>query len=310
MQAMQNRSPIYIIIGLLFLFGPLSDSAVLLGQNESPYKSFDIYIYPEYDHPGVGVYIEAEVNPGEFPRYLEIDVPEEISVAILRKPSQAEAGGERVEVQRRDGRVYLPIDVSESQFQIQYYFNPFKGEETDRTMNYDFAANDPLPEFHVIVQRPLAAHDFQHSLKDAEELPGDFDLVFFREHVLGLKAGIKHPIGFSYKNPTGALTMSMLQARMEQAQAEAAEHSEGITQPSSLTLTLVVVVGLVILLIVVLRYRKGDKARGEKSEAEGKTGPKGTSDRKTKDATGGFCSNCGSPRRAGARFCPDCGKEL
>jgi hypothetical protein len=297
-------------LGLLFLIWSTFSPAALHGQESSPYQSFDIYIYPEYDHPGVGVYIEAEVKPGQVPRYLEIDVPEETSVAIIRKPSQTEAGGDRIEVQRRDGRVYLPVDVSESQFQIQYYFNPFKDEETVRSLDYEFAVNDLLPEFHVIVQRPLAALNFQHSLEDPEELDGDFDLVFFRQHILELQAGTKYPIRLSYENPTGALTMSLLQTRMEQAQAEAAQHPEGSAEPSNLTLTLIVIGGLVVLLIVVLRFWNGKKVRSDKTETPKKTAPKSARDRKTKVTDAGFCNNCGSPRRAGAKFCPDCGKEL
>jgi hypothetical protein len=241
---------------------------------------------------------------------LEIDVPEETSVAIIRKPSQTEAGGERVEVQRRDGRVYLPVDVSESQFQIQYYFNPFKDEETVRSLEYEFAANDLLPEFHVIVQRPLAARNFQHFLEDPEELAGDFDLVFFRQHILELQAGTKFPIRLTYENPTGALTMSLLQARMEQAQADAAEHPEGAAKPSNLTLTLIVIGGLVVLLVVVLRFWNGKKVTSDKTETSGKTAPTGARDGRTKGADAGFCNNCGAPRRPGAKFCPECGKEL
>ncbi|UCH11150.1 MAG: zinc ribbon domain-containing protein, partial [Fidelibacterota bacterium] len=167
-----------------------------------------------------------------------------------------------------------------------------------------------LPEFHVIVQRPLAAQNFQHSLDDPEELAGDFGLIFFRPHIPELLAGIKYPISLTYENPTGALTMSMLQERMEQAQAEAAEHPEISANPSNLTLTLIVIGGLAVLLIVVLRFWNGKKVTPGKTEVAEKGTTTDTQGPKIKVADTDFCSNCGSPSRVGAKFCPDCGKEL
>ena len=54
-------------------------------QTASTFNSFEVFIYPEYDHPGVGIYVEGSIKPGEYPRFLEMQVPRETTVALSSK---------------------------------------------------------------------------------------------------------------------------------------------------------------------------------------------------------------------------------
>jgi hypothetical protein len=203
------------------------------------------------------------------------------------------------------------VDVSEARFQVQFYFNPFNSEVPDRSFTYALATNDILPEFHIIVQQPVAAEDFQHSLMDPEEIQGDFGLTFFREHIVGLQPEEVHTVNVAYKNPKNTLTLRTLQTRMEQAQSQSeAEQPVSTTKTSNLTIVVLIVGLLGVALFVVLKVWGGSgsspapvasqeeqsKAPGEKRGGESSSGGK-------------FCPTCGTPRRPDARFCSSCGKE-
>lgn len=301
-----------MVLGMSIMLGFSPEPLCAQDQGASPYKSFDVYVYPEYDHPGVGIFIEGEVLPGHFPRYLEMQVPGETSMALLMRQRQGETGGERIDIQKRDGKAFLPVDVSEARFQVQFYFNPFKDEGADRTFTYDLATNDILPEFHVIIQHPVAAEDFQHSLVSPEEIQGEFGLVFYREHINGLQPEEVHTIHVSYKNPGNTLTLSTLQARMEQAQSQS--DMDG-PEPSSNTrniMIVIVVVGLLgVVLYVVLRVWSGSGSRRVPiaSQAEGSVAS-GKKRGGEPSRNGKFCPSCGTPRRPDARFCSSCGREF
>ncbi|UCD37747.1 MAG: zinc ribbon domain-containing protein [Fidelibacterota bacterium] len=309
---MRISLPSSIMLGLVIVALIPWDAAMPQVQKSSAFKAFDVYIYPEYDHPGVGIFIEGEVLPGNFPRFLEIQVPEATSMALLMRPGQGESGSERIEIQRRDGKAYLPVDLNVARFQLQFYFNPFEDEGAGRSFTYEFSSNELLPEYHIIVQRPLAAEGFEHSLQNPEEIQGEFGLVFYRQHIQGLQPGAVQTVSVDYRNPSGNLTLGTLQSRMEKAQAErGADHPRETSQPSNLTVVLIVIAILIIGLFIVLKVRGGEKdaapATATKKALDPITKTKGSS--KAADTTQ-FCANCGTQRRPGARFCSDCGKEF
>ena len=301
-----------MVLGIFFVLGFSPGPIQAQDEVASPYQSFNIYIYPEYDHPGVGIVVEGEVLPGHFPRYLEMQVPEETSMALLMRPDQSGAGGERIDIQKRDGKAFLPVDVSGARFQVQFYFNPFKDEGPDRTFAYELATNEILPEFHVIIQRPTAAVDFQHSLVDPEEVEGEFGLIYYREHIEGLQPDEVHTINIAYKNPENTLTLRALQARMEQAQSQGnADPPTPRSKPFSIIMV-VLVVGVLSLGLYVVLKRWGGSGAGRvpvASQAKrGETPGKGRGSERSGDEK--FCPNCGTPRRPNARFCSSCGKEF
>ena len=306
------RSSHLIVVGLVMLVGIPLGSASLKGQEESPYSSFDVYIYPEYEHPGVGIVVEGVVNEGKYPRYLEMQVPQGTTIALVRMGAGEVMGaGERIDILERDGKSYLPIDVSESGFQVQYYFNPFtEGEET-RSFTYELSTNEVLPEFHFIIQRPIAAENFQHSLVAAEELEGDFGIVFYRQHVPGLQPQAIQSVTVSYSNPTHMLTLSRLQSMMAEQQDVGVASPVATRNPTSnlgsvLIVLLVVSMGMFMILKVMGRGKAMQPVLATQTPLDAVTGTKG----KGKDFSASkFCPHCGSPRQITAKYCGQCGKE-
>ncbi|MBW8036523.1 MAG: zinc ribbon domain-containing protein [Planctomycetes bacterium] len=241
--------------------------------------------------------MEGVVKPGQYPRYLELDVSPDTRVALLNKPGpEGEPVSERIEAREEDGWTYLPVDVSEDRFLLRYYFNPFDRESGERTFTYELTTNEVLPEFHIIIQKPVAAQYFRHSLAEAEEQVDEFGLTYYQQHIHGLQPGASFSVAVEYDNPTQTLTLTELQSRMERKQAEggAGQRAAG-GRPLNLLTVLLVVALLAGCLFIAFRLWSGRKVAP-------KEGPAKLAKEKQ------VCSNCGAPRRPGARFCPSCSK--
>ncbi len=279
-------------------------------QTGSPFNSFDIFIYPEYDHPGVGIFVEGSIKPGEYPRFLEMQVPLETTIALLHKQVAGEDASQRIEIQLREGQAFLPLELTEPQFKIQYYFNPFNGEGSDRSFTFDIVTNEILPEWHLIIQRPSTAEDFRHSLEDAEEVDGEFGLKFYRQHIEGLAPETPYTVQISYRNPDSSLTMNVIQGIMRQQQAEGRPDPRAPVNPRSrlpLVAAVVLLMGAAVFAVLKFMGRRTvtesvPAASLEKTPAVAhKPKPKGAKK---------FCAGCGTPLRPGAKFCASCGKAV
>ena len=311
MSSIRTVLPALWLVSLIWRF---SGPGTLQAQEPSPYEIFDVLILAEYEHPGVEVRVEGVVKPGQYPRYLELDVSPDTRIALLTKPGpQGKPVSEQIEAREEDGRTYLPVDVSEARFLLRYYFNPFDRESVKRTFTYVLNTNEVLPEFHIIIQKPVAAQNFKHSLAEVEEQVGEFDLTYYQQHIHGLQPGAGFSVAVEYDNPTQALTLTELQARMERKQAEggAGQRAAGDGRPLSLMTVFLAVALLAICIFIAFRLWGGEKAaalgmapwKARSAIQPGEDSAESPKERK-------FCNGCGVPRRPGARFCSSCGKEF
>ncbi len=268
-------------------------------QVGSPFISFDIYIYPEYSHPGVSVVMEGELLPGEYPRFMEIQVPTLTTMGQVRMGEDDETG-QRVEITSRDGKFYLPVDITGPNFQIQYIYNPFEAETGLREFDFVLATNEQLPEVHIIIQKPLHAENFTHDLNSAETVDGDFGLTFYREHIPSLAAGEVRTVHVSYINTPGMLTITAL----EEIMARQGSPARASSDPGNMTPLLLAVALMGIGLLAVIWMRKGQgKTAGVETLAGAQQKPAGS-------GVARFCGHCGAPRHPDAHFCNQCGKEF
>ena len=290
-----------------------SGSGILHAQQLSPYEKFDVLILPEYEHPGVEIRVEGVVKPGQYPRYLELEVSPNTRVALLTKYGpQGEPVDERTVAREENGRTYLPVDISEARFLLRYFFNPFDGESVERAFTYELVTNEVLPEFHIVIQKPATARNFRHSLADAGEQVGEFGLIYYQQHVPGLLPGASFSVAVNYNNPSHTLTVTELQARMERKQAEGGAGRETVgSRPLSLMTVLFIMALSGGCIFIILRLWGGRKASAgimapwkERVAAS----PKKGSGRAPKERK--HCKNCGSERWPEARFCSNCGKEF
>lgn len=292
-----------MLLGILML-------STLSSQTESAYTSFDVFIYPEYDHPGVGIFMEGSIKPGQYPRYLEVEVPLETSMALLRGEVDGEPTSQRIEIQKRDGKAFLPLDLTEPNFKVQYYFNPFTEEGTGRSFTFAVKTNEILPEWHIILQEPVMATNFQHSLDDAEELDGEFNMKFYRQHVQGLSPNTAYTVQISYQNPDSSLTMPKLQAIMEQQAAAGGPDPRAPINPrSQLPMVTAIMVLLGIAVYGFLKLKAQRTGLATQTVDQGKGDQTGEAPGKSASANR-FCAGCGTSLKAGAKFCANCGRAV
>lgn len=281
---------------MLILWAGLA-AATLSAQAESPYTTFDVYIYPEYSHPGIGIVIEGEVQPGQFPRFLEMEVPLTTNIALVQLGDD-DANNQRIEIVERDGKAYLPVDVSAQKFQVQYFYNPFDKEGNHRAFEYFLATNEQLPEVHFILQQPIHAVNFTHDMPGAETLDGDFGLMFFRQHIEGMAPGEVRRITASYDNPSGTLSISTIQTILESQQGAAAS---AVGDPGDMTTMFLIMGALGAGFFLVMTWMKpAGRAVAPVEQTEAAAG-------KHANGSAKFCRKCGSTRRANKKFCPSCG---
>lgn len=300
-------SPRIGVLPALALVGSLALG--IRAQDTSAYQRFDIYILPEYDHPGVGVIIAGELLPDAYPRYLEMKVPDATTMALLRQPGHDTPVN--IEIQVRDRISYLPVDLTESEFQIQFYFNPFTDTDVGRAFRYEISTNELLPEFHVEIYRPLTASNFQHSLENAEEHQDELGLTFYRQHIDGLPPATDHVVTVSYDNPAGTLTMPALQARLEEIREQAGRgSSSAAAKPGNLSRVLIVLTVLGVSLFAVLGLFRARKPALAVSASSPSPKDSRAGDGSARPEAGKFCPQCGTPRRQDSRFCAHCGKEF
>ncbi len=276
-----------------FYFMLLCAVGIASGQ-ESPYSKFDVVISPEYDHPGLGIYIEIDTKPAEFPRYLEMDVPEQTTIVLLY--DRADGTNNRLEVKREDDRTFVGIDVAKPQIALRYYYNPFAEATGARNFEYRLLTNDLLPEFHVVVQETMSSTDFTQSMDGAEVVDGDFGLKFYRSHNQGLTPGTVFEVNVSYNNPSGELTVPQIKAKQEAGELPM-DPQETQAPASNVTLVLGIFLGLVAVITLMVKYLGPDNSK------------KATIVQAKAALSGQFCTNCGDPRRPNSKFCASCGKE-
>ncbi|MCH8328741.1 MAG: zinc ribbon domain-containing protein [Candidatus Marinimicrobia bacterium] len=281
---------------------PLLLFAALWGQSAalSPFSTFDVYIYPEYSHPGVGVVVEGEVLPGQFPRLMQMEVPLETTIALVRVGDEDE--GQRIEVNERDGRAYISVDITGPKFQVQYFYNPFEEDKGPRSFEFIFSADEQFDEVHFIVQQPLHAENFTHTLPDAERVDGDFGLVFFREHKQGLAPGERHTFSVSYNNPDGILSITTLEAMAAVQQLAAGADRHDPTNMKALMLV------SALFGVGIFGAMKIMKRAGYAPVIA--TSPQESAPAAAKAVKALFCSKCGAPRRDHGQFCHQCGREF
>ena len=282
---------IFVIFSSLFL------AAILVGAAEdTPFEGLTIGILPEYDHPGVLVLYNGSVKESELPLHLEISVPSEIQYAVgVGQTDTTEKWLPLDVVEREDGN-WIVSNIIKKEFQIKFYFNPFT-DKPERKIDFPIKLNQNVQGFHVAVQQPLSSEKFVFMEPDAETVTDDHGMTYFRIHVPELKAGDTKVISLSYLNPSGKLSINILQEMLGRTSGMGAEPAAGRTQSVSRyqlpTYEPLLVLGILSVIIGYLFWRHNRSTAAQV--------PSGDNQR--------FCTHCGNRINPGDRFCSQCGTK-
>ncbi len=207
-------------------------SASILTAQESPFEELDFALWPEYDHTGVLVLMEGTLRQDVLPVTLAFRIPDDAAtVGATFSEGDEEIPLEVPIEQRTDGKwAVLEIAKSSKILRTGFYYNPFT-DSAERNIEYILELNQPLDHFHIQVQEPLASENFRIDDPKAQK-SGDptHGFTSYTIHVDGLSPGEQKPISFSYRNPSGQLSMEVLQQMMA---AEPPPSSGGAASPQT-----------------------------------------------------------------------------
>ena len=276
-----------ITITLIFL------SALILTAQESPFEELDFAIFPEYDRPGVLILMDGKLRQDVLPITLEFLIPDEADTVGATFSEGDEELFEVAVVERVDGK-WAVIDIPKGNkiLRTGFYYDPFT-DSVERNIDYLIELNQPLEHFHIQVQKPLTAESFRNDDPTAEKT-GDPSHGFTNYTILvnGLAAGEQKRISFSYQNPSGKLSMEVLQQMMaaepssssgddSSLQTSVNEHDESFkhTMPTWQPLLILSTVALIVGVVYATQNKR-------------------------------LCPTCKTPNSGRSKFCSSCGSNL
>ncbi len=263
---------------------------------DTPFEDFIIAVWPEYDNPGILVIYTGTVKSDRLPLPLELRVPHETTVVMEVGQSDTVSDLRPVDLVQRNGAQWVDLTVVRSSFQIEYYFNPFDASES-RQAKITLQLNQPLADYHIAIQHPLAAQGFTFSEKEVEAFSDDHGLTYSRTHLPSLAAGSAKEIAFSYRNPSGRLSVALLQEMLGGDASSAPPASGGRDKISRYRLPTyepMAVLGLLAVAVGFLFWRSNSK---QATPLAGGVHEK-------------FCSQCGVAVKKSDGFCSGCGSKL
>ena len=277
----------------------LSFVGVLSAQNSS-FNSFDVVIYPEYYFEGIMAEVDAEVKENKFPLTLRMNIPTSSdSVFFVSGASSNDTNVKTLSILKEGKSSYIEVNVEESRFRLFIFYDLMKNKD-ERSGLFELKLNHSIDDAHLIIQEPLVAENFTFSEKDFESFQDQHSLNFRRIHLNNYKANTSKSISFGYRNPTGNISINLLQTRLSNDESinSAPQVSSSINPPVRHKLPIwqpLLILGVVSVLVgwmfsVQLKNEKADVGTDRKS--------------------GKFCTHCGNPVQSKNKFCANCGGKL
>ncbi len=262
---------------------------------DSPFNSFIIALWPEYDRPGVLVILTGEIKTDQLPLRIRTPLPDGVDIVMAMGQEGGGSDLSPVAVSFEGSLKWIDATFLAPQFQIEFYFNPFE-ENKLREFEYLFQINQPLETYHVAVQVPLGGEAFSFSETDVDSVRDDHGLNYIRKRFAGLAADLPKPFSFSYQNESGRLTVNILEGmldNMPNQEFQTDSQTESVKRYRLPTFEPYLILGVVAVIVAAVFWRT-DKKRGDTSQKNGKN----------------FCSNCGSKIGGSGKFCGNCGIKL
>ncbi len=262
---------------------------------ESPFKSFIIALWPDYDKPGVLVILTGEIEKDQLP--LRIKTPIPVGADIVLGTGQ-EGGTTDLsplnEINSEKGRLIDALFIK-PQFQIEFYYNPFDKKE-NRKSEYVFELNHLLNSYHVAIQIPLGADNFIFSESDIDSVRDDHGLEYIRKRFDLLPSNSPQTFSFSYFNKNERLTIDVLQEMLDVMPSKDLEVDENVRAIERYRLPKYqpyIILAFVVMAISIVFF-KSEKKELKPAEKNKKN----------------FCTKCGKKIKHKNHFCSNCGNQL
>ena len=265
-----------------------------LVAQSSPFKSYDVVIYPEYYFSGLMAEIEAEVIEDYLPLNVKILAPSNTDSIFYVSGSTENPQVQDIVLSKNSASNYIEKKITESKFRIFIFYGLTK-KGTGRSGDFTFQINYPINDAHIVVQEPLVANNFIFSEKQSEDFKDQHGISFKRIHINNYISNSKKTISFSYDNPTQDISINSLQNIASNSQSVSSNindipirHKLPLWQPLLVLSVVSVVVGAMFY-----------------SQTKNETSKTPSNSNKSS-----FCTDCGKKIQSTHKFCANCGGKL
>ena len=270
-----------------------------ISAQSSPFKSFDIVIYPEYYFNGVMAEVEAEIFEGNLPLNLKFQVPTNTDSVFYVSGDSESPSIDETDFSIKGDIAHIDKIITDKKFRI-FIFYGLEKNGIRRSGGFDFYVNHSIDDAHIVVQEPLVSSNFIFSEKIHEDFKDQHGINFKRIHVNNYTSNTTKSITFTYDNPSQDISINSLQKGVQSTQnTTTAQNTTTLqnTGPIRHTLPLwqpLVTLSFISIVVGGMFYRQ---MKSETKSSEPK--PRGK-----------FCTECGSKIGPKDKFCSNCGAKI
>ena len=275
----------------LLQFG-ISSLFTIFAQS-SPFKSFDVVIYPEYYFSGVMAEVEAEIIESNLPLNFKFQVPTNTDSIFYVSGDSESPSIDETDFSNTGEASYINKMITDKKFRI-FIFYGLEKNGTRRSGIFDFQVNHSIDDAHLVVQEPLVSNNFIFSEKVHEDFKDQHGINFKRIHVNNYISNTIKNIAFTYDNPSQDISINSLQKGVQDTQNTTTPQN---TKPIRHTLPLwqpLVTLSFISVVVGGMFYRQ---MKSETASSKPKT-------------RGKFCTECGSKINPKDKFCSNCGAKI
>ena len=272
---------------------------ITISAQSSPFKSFDIVIYPEYYFSGVMAEVEAEIFEGNLPLNLKFQVPTNTDSVFYVSGDSESPSIDETDFSIKGDIAHIDKIITDKKFRI-FIFYGLEKNGIRRSGGFDFYVNYSIDDAHIVVQEPLVSSNFIFSEKIHEDFKDQHGINFKRIHVNNYTSNTTKSITFTYDNPSQDISINSLQKGAQSSQnTTTAQNTTTLqnTGPIRHTLPLwqpLVTLSFISIVVGGMFYRQ---MKSETKSSEPK--PRGK-----------FCTECGSKIGPKDKFCSNCGAKI
>ncbi|MEE8436709.1 MAG: zinc ribbon domain-containing protein [Candidatus Neomarinimicrobiota bacterium] len=268
-------------------------SGLAAGQG-SKFTDLDVIVYPEYYYEGIMVEVNGSLSSAALPLKVDFTVPAHTDSAFFVSGEEAEQNIKHLTILSSENRHYLSFIIRHEKFRLFFFYNIDKTGQA-RNGSFTFQMDQFLGDAHLIVQKPVVAHNFKYSEKEAQSYEDQHGIEFLRLHLHDYDATKGKTISFSYDNPSGETSIEHLQKMLSSNDRNAPEQGRMNPPGNQNRYKLMywqplAVLGSLAIIIGIMFAARNKKAANSKP--------------------GKFCSSCGRPLKAGNKYCGNCGEKF
>ncbi|MCE7906094.1 MAG: zinc ribbon domain-containing protein [Anaerolineae bacterium CFX3] len=291
------------IFALLLLLGMLLSFQPARAQGEPSLSSAEVWIWPEYDQPGVLVILRMEVSPETaLPAAMTFRIPAaaERPSAMAVGPAFDQVGDTSYTLTPDGGWVKVNVRVTAPAIQLEYYDPTLAITGKFREYNYVWPGDYAVEKLHVELQQPFDASQMKSVPALPAVNPNQNGLTYYTGDFSALKAGQTYALNVQYQKDSDALSISFVNV---QSAAPLDNNTPGRIPLDAYLPWLVGVFGALMIAGGLYYYFRGysiprvSKRRRRSASETAAAGPT-------------YCPQCGARARSGDRFCRTCGSRL